>query len=381
VIDLTREGVIAFRLFPHFQTVAHGTPILLNNSLNDLFRIEPPQVRFGRHLGLREFTHYDLLDHQAGMPNHRESEQQSKGAAGAETQEDQMTKGKLRFAAILPRFRWLLVPLAVIIAAVAIWTAEEPDVGQVGRFKMFCWILGVLVLIGAILSLAAHTGSKRKEVKEPEALSPVKDPQNKWFDLLKLEYDKGADRYENIYRAVWQNFSYAVAVGAALLTFAATKLRMDFLQFVALSPLVFWFVATFIPMNHYGERTRARLREIERDFNVIFFNGNEARKNNLGFRHFTDFARARSFWRVGDVVHFTGALVGLYWVWLLASVLTLRDPKKPVVLSAPPQTKCSTRVSLRSNQHASEVGAQRTLMVATQSLGTDDQSGSHGSRH
>ena len=237
--------------------------------------------------------------------------------------------------------RWLRIGLllaAVAAVALAVVEIARVDLRLVDRPQVFGWLLGALVVIGGVLFLAARIGAGDRASELPRHAFPVKEPYEKWFELLKLEYEKGADRYENIYRAIWQNFSYAVAVGAALLTFAATKLRIDFLQFVALSPVVFWFVATFIPMNRYGELTRARLRQIEREINLVFFNAEDARRHGLGFRHFTSFASARSLWRVGDVVHFTGALVGLYWLWLLSSVVANHKKEgDPLVLPAPPQ--------------------------------------------
>jgi hypothetical protein len=37
------------------------------------------------------------------------------------------------------------------------------------------------------------------------------------FELLKLEYEKAAERYENVYRAMWQNFSYLSLISAGTL--------------------------------------------------------------------------------------------------------------------------------------------------------------------
>lgn len=265
--------------------------------------------------------------------------------------------------------------LAVVLAALGVVWGTEHEFRPQEKQAVFYWILGTLLAIGLVLFTTARMGPKvatKKAIQEPDL--PITKPHDKWFELLKLEYEKGADRYENIYRAVWQNFSYSVAVGAAILTFAATKLRMDFLAFVALSPVVFWFVATFIPMNRYGELTRARLRSIERDLNLIFFSSKEAQANHLGFSHFTKFASARSLWRVGDVVHFTGALVGLFWIWLLAGVLTLRDEKHPLIL--PPQPQATIVVAPPS------APASTQLLQPTQSdsIHSDRRKAEHGSR-
>lgn len=241
------------------------------------------------------------------------------------------------------------------IAVVAIGTAIAVGRGirGVGQGTMFFVLLAVALLLAAVLFAAARIGVNKKSPSDATRIPnpPAADREKQWFDLLKLEYEKGAERYENIYKAIWLNFSYSVAVGAAILTFAASKLRLDLLQFASLSPVVFWFVATFIPMNYYGELTRARLRNIERDFNELFFfdarsgKPNAGKPYDLGFHHFAKFADARSFWRVGDVVQLTGGLVGLYWLWELASVLTLRQPNQPLVL---PQTTSAATAGLVS---------------------------------
>jgi len=91
------------------------------------------------------------------------------------------------------------------------------------------------------------------------------------FDLLKMEYDKAAERYENIYRAVWQNFSYLSIVSAAILTFGSNQLPMWITVSVAGFPLLFWFWFQFIPLDAYGRDLRLRLRDIEAIFNRDYF--------------------------------------------------------------------------------------------------------------
>jgi hypothetical protein len=215
---------------------------------------------------------------------------------------------------------------------------------QETRFVQLLETFGALMVV---LMITGRMGPRADESSTIETLpASVVPPQEKeklttqvWQELLTLEYQKGAERYENIYKAIWLNFSYSVAVGAAIITFGATKLRIDLLQFVALCPIVFWFVATFIPMNHYGELTRGRLRDIEKDLNAVFFrdsSGKPIRYGNgklFGFQHFARFGDARAAWRVGDVVHITGALVGLYWLWTLSAVMT--NPGPPPRILAP----------------------------------------------
>lgn len=51
------------------------------------------------------------------------------------------------------------------------------------------------------------------------------DPNKKTYELLIKEYEIGAIRYENIYKAIWQNFSYMSFLSAGILILAA---KMDY---------------------------------------------------------------------------------------------------------------------------------------------------------
>jgi hypothetical protein len=241
---------------------------------------------------------------------------------------------------------WRLMRRGVLLATAVgsaglIWYTGIVSPGTPPQQRRFLELLMTFAVIMVVLMMAAHMGRKPDESLATQGFpksSILPADMNQlttkvWQDLLTLEYQKGADRYENLYKAIWLNFSYAVAVGAAIITFGAAKLRIDVLQFVALCPILFWFVATFIPMNHYGELTRERLRDIENDLNAVFFrdrSGNPIRYSSgrlFGFQHFARFGSARALWRVGDVVHITGALIGLYWLWMLSCVMI--DPGPP----------------------------------------------------
>lgn len=47
------------------------------------------------------------------------------------------------------------------------------------------------------------------------------------FELFKLEYQQAADRFENIYKAIWQIFSYMGVLAAGILTFGARNLSIE----------------------------------------------------------------------------------------------------------------------------------------------------------
>jgi hypothetical protein len=147
---------------------------------------------------------------------------------------------------------------------------------------------------------------------EDNSNSPIEHRDDQiatWLQLLMLEYQKGAERYDNIYRAVWQNFSYMAVLSAAILTFGAKELSPPFLTFVALIPLVFWFLATFLPMDSYGEKTRSRLAAMEQQLNDIYFpkKGDPQLSHFLEFRQKTDKA-TETPWRVKTAVYVFGAV-------------------------------------------------------------------------
>ncbi|ACK69842.1 hypothetical protein PCC7424_1398 [Gloeothece citriformis PCC 7424] len=97
------------------------------------------------------------------------------------------------------------------------------------------------------------------------------NPQNndeQWqptFNMFKLEYEQAAQRYENIYRAIWQIFQYMAFLAGGILTFASKSntFSQENIIFFALTPLVFWFLAIYIPMNKNGKNTKKCLTNIE----------------------------------------------------------------------------------------------------------------------
>jgi hypothetical protein len=104
------------------------------------------------------------------------------------------------------------------------------------------------------------------------------------LDLYKLEYEKCSERYENIYKAVWTNFSYMAAVAAGILTFGKEQLGADSVKF-AFIPLLFWWLATFEPLNRYGDHVAEELKRIELILNDRY---------NVDLSHFTNYNRARA---------------------------------------------------------------------------------------
>jgi hypothetical protein len=96
---------------------------------------------------------------------------------------------------------------------------------------------------------------------------PEATQRDRRFDLYKLEYERAAIRYEDIYKAVWQIFSYMTAVSGALLAFGGDRFQENLFWLLASAPLVYWFLGTYIPLNTYGANIGARLSAIEEQLN------------------------------------------------------------------------------------------------------------------
>ena len=123
------------------------------------------------------------------------------------------------------------------------------------------------------------------------------------LEAYKLEYARAAVRYENIYKAVWQIFSYLSAVTGALLTFGGDHFQQNLLWVLASLPIFFWYLSTYLPMTRYGDLCLARLVEIE---------GALGHASGVPIRHYTQFQQGRSQGiRVRGTVHVLGFVLGL----------------------------------------------------------------------
>src|SRR4051794_3083533 len=94
------------------------------------------------------------------------------------------------------------------------------------------------------------------------------------LELYKLEYEKAAQRYDDVYKSIWTNFSYMAAIAGGILTFGKDKFGIGLSALVAYLFLLFWWLATFEPLNHYADKVAERLADIE---NIL----NEKYGNNL----------------------------------------------------------------------------------------------------
>lgn len=95
-------------------------------------------------------------------------------------------------------------------------------------------------------------------------------PNDYTLQLYKMEYERAAERYQNIYKAVWENFSYIAVISGAILTFGSTKLDYNHAALIACVPLIFWFWSTFTPLDIYGDGVNKRLKRIEEILNGVY---------------------------------------------------------------------------------------------------------------
>lgn len=126
------------------------------------------------------------------------------------------------------------------------------------------------------------------------------------LELYKLEYERAAIRYEDIYKALWQIFSYLSAVTAALLAFGMDRFQPNLFWSLVCTPLLFWFWATYWPLNKYGDLCLDRLVEAEKLLNQNY---------RTKLAHYTNFKSRRSEGlRVRYVVYFSFVVLHLIFL-------------------------------------------------------------------
>lgn len=136
-------------------------------------------------------------------------------------------------------------------------------------------------------------------------------------EFYKLEYERAATRYENIYQAIWQNFSYMTVISGAILTFGGDHLQENLFVFLICLPLVFWYLATFVPLNRYGTWCLDRLVVIEGKINSRYTG------SQLSLGHYTEFKNksSKSWWRVRYIVHPSFIVLLVVGGWNLCTVI------------------------------------------------------------
>ena len=115
------------------------------------------------------------------------------------------------------------------------------------------------------------------------------------IEIYKMEYESCAQRYNDLYNAAWTNFSYMALVAGGILSFGGARFVTPFTAFLACLPLLFWWLATFEPLNRYGDHVETQILKIEKALNALSISqlkgvAEDAKK---GLTHFEDFANLR----------------------------------------------------------------------------------------
>jgi exosortase/archaeosortase len=145
-------------------------------------------------------------------------------------------------------------------------------------------------------------------------------PSSHEFEIYKLKYQRCGQRYEDVYKAIWTNFSYMAVISGAILSFGGDRFEMALTVFLACLPLLFWFWATFEPLNRYGDQVVTRLSEIEKILNQNYFSSSTQSQGQprRGLHHFTDFEESREEKQYRVLVLILLGLVGVV-IFMLVS--------------------------------------------------------------
>jgi len=164
------------------------------------------------------------------------------------------------------------------------------------------------------------------ELEKYKTKVATKDCHPEAIDIYKMEYDTAAKRYNDLYNAAWTNFSYIVLLAGGLLTFAGGRFVVSMTVFLACLPLLFWWTATFEPLNRYGKKVATELCRIEKALNALFISNDLPEKARGGLSHFQNFEqRGKSgigrVWRVQYVVRVAIAIIGVVTVICLTYLI------------------------------------------------------------
>lgn len=143
------------------------------------------------------------------------------------------------------------------------------------------------------------------------------------FELYKLEYEQAVQRYENIYKDIWQIFSYMAVLTGVILTFGSSQLPLVAAIIIGPIPLVFWYLAIFIPMDRYGQLVKDRLKEIESSINNDFLASSQYK-----FNHYIEFTKSSSGSgaRVScRVKKFAIIFIFLWILWFISTIININS--------------------------------------------------------
>lgn len=137
------------------------------------------------------------------------------------------------------------------------------------------------------------------------------------LDWFKLEYERSAQRYNDLYVNIWTIFNYMAVVAGALMSFSGLPIDLKILA--ATIPLTFWYRATYKPLDRYGDALAHRLGEIEEAVEALAFAdpGIPDAQTPHHFRGFVQFREKNRKHRVRSVMRWSA------WVVLMIDVLVV----------------------------------------------------------
>jgi hypothetical protein len=151
-------------------------------------------------------------------------------------------------------------------------------------------------------------------------------PYKEAVDIYKMEYEKAAQRYNDLYNAAWTNFSYMALVAGGLLTFGGARFVTPLTAFLACLPLLFWWIATFEPLNRYGDMVQTELGDIEKALNALCISQDFPQDARKGLTHFQNFATREHDKSVTRIVVKHAVTLVIFLPLLLATMKTfLKD--------------------------------------------------------
>jgi len=159
----------------------------------------------------------------------------------------------------------------------------------------------------------------------------IQDQQK--FELYKLEYERAAIRYENIYSAMWQIFQYLAAITGALLAFGGDRLEQHWLVVIACVPLTFWFFATYRPLDRYGNNVLEKLKNLEMSLNHEY---------GTRLSHFNDFDAKRKVGLLSRVHTWMVVLVVVFLLLMGWNLYTALKTGEPLAQPAKSEVKIVT---------------------------------------
>jgi hypothetical protein len=159
--------------------------------------------------------------------------------------------------------------------------------------------------------------------------STVDEERKLLWEVKSKEYEIAATRYDNIYRAVWQQFSFLATGSALAVAFGSKTFHLVPLALIVAIPLLFWWFAQFWPLDKYGDNARDRLKDIEREINQTVLNVGDSSKEAIKhFGGFRDFAKTQPMMRVTHRVNL--AFFALLFLWIIGLGMWLTGNKGPV---------------------------------------------------